>query len=239
MAKMTLNEQFNGVEIFFEEKPDTKVLEQLKANGFRWHNFKKIWYAKRTEKTLTLATSICGKSKADEVAENVAKVVANLHKETPKPKTETKKAEPKKAETKKQTKAEPQKAEKKTEPKKANVVEFKAPKPKEPIKRAFVGGSSTYEDCEKKLASAMKKYTDNDSQYCLTGLLEYAKVSPDFCNHLMQSSKTYEKALNYCAEMCQKGFGFLRGNVGMMSSDMALGFMIDYFLMADEQAKAE
>lgn len=40
------NEEKNGIELYFNEKPSNEILTQLKVNGFRWSKFKKIWYAK-------------------------------------------------------------------------------------------------------------------------------------------------------------------------------------------------
>ena len=50
--KITLNNELNGIELFFEAKPDAKTLEAVKSNGFRWSPSKKIWYAKQTSDRL-------------------------------------------------------------------------------------------------------------------------------------------------------------------------------------------
>lgn len=52
------NTEKNGIELSFTEKPDTDTLTALKANGFRWHNKRKIWYAKKTEERLEIAETI-------------------------------------------------------------------------------------------------------------------------------------------------------------------------------------
>lgn len=54
-AKMMLNEKHNGVEIYFDNKPGAEVRENLKNNGFKWHNQKKCWYAKNTPERLSIA----------------------------------------------------------------------------------------------------------------------------------------------------------------------------------------
>lgn len=59
-ATKTLNAQLNGVELSFTEKPSSAIIEALKNAGYRWHNVKKIWYAKQNEKTLTIADSLSG-----------------------------------------------------------------------------------------------------------------------------------------------------------------------------------
>jgi hypothetical protein len=45
MMTLTINKELNGIEVSFDSKPEQATLNTLKANGFRWHNVKKIWYA--------------------------------------------------------------------------------------------------------------------------------------------------------------------------------------------------
>ena len=47
--KVNLNKKLNGIELIFQEKPETEILTMLKENGFRWHRQKKLWYAKVTD----------------------------------------------------------------------------------------------------------------------------------------------------------------------------------------------
>lgn len=42
--KITRNEQFNSYEIEFDGKPSEEIRTLLKANGYRWHGVRKIWY---------------------------------------------------------------------------------------------------------------------------------------------------------------------------------------------------
>jgi len=51
---MKLNEEKNGVELYFDEIPSEEIRTQLKSNGFKWSRFNKCWYAKQNENTLTL-----------------------------------------------------------------------------------------------------------------------------------------------------------------------------------------
>ncbi len=44
IAVCKLNEAKGGIEIYFNSKPSTAVLDDLKANGFRWGKFNKCWY---------------------------------------------------------------------------------------------------------------------------------------------------------------------------------------------------
>lgn len=60
MANLTINQELNGIEIKFENKPEAATLDALKANGFRWHRVKKVWYAKQTADRLEIAQQITG-----------------------------------------------------------------------------------------------------------------------------------------------------------------------------------
>lgn len=42
--RITKNEQFNSYELAFDCKPSEDVRNLLKANGYRWHGVKKVWY---------------------------------------------------------------------------------------------------------------------------------------------------------------------------------------------------
>ena len=57
-VKIVLNEDKNGVEIYFSGKPSEDVRNNLKSNGFRWSRFNKCWYAKQSEDTLNFANSL-------------------------------------------------------------------------------------------------------------------------------------------------------------------------------------
>lgn len=57
-ATLRINEELKGIEIQFNEKPGRETLDTLKAQGFRWHNVKKVWYAKQTESRMALAQAI-------------------------------------------------------------------------------------------------------------------------------------------------------------------------------------
>lgn len=54
---VNLNDELNGIEIRFPEKPAQKIIDQLKINGFRWSK-RGFWYAKQSEMTLTFARSL-------------------------------------------------------------------------------------------------------------------------------------------------------------------------------------
>jgi len=44
IAVCKINEAKGGIEIYFNAKPSTSVLDDLKANGFRWGKTNKCWY---------------------------------------------------------------------------------------------------------------------------------------------------------------------------------------------------
>lgn len=49
------NEKFNSLEIKFDEKPSQEVRDVLKANKFRWHSVKKVWYGYKTQEEIEKA----------------------------------------------------------------------------------------------------------------------------------------------------------------------------------------
>lgn len=52
------NREFNGLEVYFQEKPAQNVIDGLKNRHFRWHNFKKCWYSKDTPENREFLQSI-------------------------------------------------------------------------------------------------------------------------------------------------------------------------------------
>lgn len=56
-AALTINNEKNGIEITFTSKLSSEVLEALKANGFKWSKFAKVWYVKRSADRLAFAES--------------------------------------------------------------------------------------------------------------------------------------------------------------------------------------
>lgn len=53
--KFTKNNEFNSLEISFDEKPSEEVREILKANRFRWHSVKKVWYGYKSQEEIEKA----------------------------------------------------------------------------------------------------------------------------------------------------------------------------------------
>ena len=56
--KIIKNEELKGIEIYFDEKPQTEILNTLKAAGFRWHSVKKCWYNRISEAVLKIAENL-------------------------------------------------------------------------------------------------------------------------------------------------------------------------------------
>ena len=52
MCKMLLNKELEGIELYFDVRPLQAIIDSLKNAGYRWHNVKKCWYAKQSEKTI-------------------------------------------------------------------------------------------------------------------------------------------------------------------------------------------
>ena len=75
-ATINRNEKYNGIEITFNQKPEEAIREELKANGFRWHGKRKLWYAKETAANLALAQRIAGN---EEIAPAKAKEPERNH----------------------------------------------------------------------------------------------------------------------------------------------------------------
>lgn len=63
MYKVEMNNEKNGIEVSFDSKPDCKVINGLKKNGFRWSNRQRMWYAKQTDEALAFAKSLAGLEK--------------------------------------------------------------------------------------------------------------------------------------------------------------------------------
>ena len=68
IAKKVINEELNGVEIYFSTFPIKATRDNLKANGFRWNHKKACWYAKRSNLTEALADT-CADTTEEEYKE--------------------------------------------------------------------------------------------------------------------------------------------------------------------------
>ena len=66
---ITRNEQFNSLEIAFNEKPSAAVREALKALRFRWHGVKRVWYGYTDEATAREAIAAASGNAPQKAAE--------------------------------------------------------------------------------------------------------------------------------------------------------------------------
>ena len=58
MCKVNYNQEKNGIELSFENKPAAAVLDSIKAQGFRWNRATRVWYAKTTPERVDFASSL-------------------------------------------------------------------------------------------------------------------------------------------------------------------------------------
>ena len=79
MVSLVFNQELNGIELYFDKKPLQNIIDSLKNAGFRWHKFKKCWYAKQSEKTLKIAQSITGEQVKATVEEKTDKAYFPLY----------------------------------------------------------------------------------------------------------------------------------------------------------------
>ncbi|MCA1025712.1 hypothetical protein LCM23_06380 [Cytobacillus kochii] len=63
---MMINEELKGIELKFDQKPAASILSELKENGFRWSAFKKVWYAKQSQKTFKVAEMLTNSESIDQ-----------------------------------------------------------------------------------------------------------------------------------------------------------------------------
>lgn len=59
-VKWSINQEHNGIELAFPSKPDRSIIDEMKERGFRWHNQKKVWFAKRTVEREVFAARLSG-----------------------------------------------------------------------------------------------------------------------------------------------------------------------------------
>lgn len=73
MCNVLMNNELNGVEIYFESKPEKNVLELMKGNGYRWNVKKSCWYAKQNDNTLEIAEKIKGEKIENNIVNSIEK----------------------------------------------------------------------------------------------------------------------------------------------------------------------
>ena len=66
---VTYNEDHDGIELSFPEKPDSEVLSQIRSHGFRWHRRGKYWYARNSPTRKAFAESLSGQEISSDIPE--------------------------------------------------------------------------------------------------------------------------------------------------------------------------
>jgi hypothetical protein len=61
MTTYTLNNEKNGIELHFTDKPNEEIRNMIKAAGYKWSKFQKLWYAKQNDKTIAIAEQLATK----------------------------------------------------------------------------------------------------------------------------------------------------------------------------------
>ena len=62
MIKVEQNIEHNGVEVYFDQKPQQNIITALKEKFFKWHTAKKCWYAKATADKMDFIQQLLGQS---------------------------------------------------------------------------------------------------------------------------------------------------------------------------------
>ena len=62
MAYFELNDEHNGVEIYFDSIPSDDTRAKLRENGWRWFKAKRCWYTRRSDAAIALAEELCGEN---------------------------------------------------------------------------------------------------------------------------------------------------------------------------------
>lgn len=79
IATYKLNSEHNGIEIYFQGRPDKDTLSKLHEGHWRWHKYKFCWYNKQTDENLNFAKGIC-EDCVDNVAQNnKTNDIKNIH----------------------------------------------------------------------------------------------------------------------------------------------------------------
>lgn len=71
---MTLNKEYDGIELKFDSKPDPEILAKLhtEPHRFYWHPRKKLWYGKDTPERRQFAETLCGIKSSEHDSQSVS-----------------------------------------------------------------------------------------------------------------------------------------------------------------------
>lgn len=79
-ATYKINNEHNGIEIYFDSVPDKEMLSKLHEKRWRWHKIKKCWYHVQSEDAISFAKDVCS---VDNIPVDVKmfknKTVTNVH----------------------------------------------------------------------------------------------------------------------------------------------------------------
>ena len=59
MPTYRLVPEHDGIEMYFDQKPDEDILKELKYYGWRWHRVKKCWFSRYSTSAEALAKKLC------------------------------------------------------------------------------------------------------------------------------------------------------------------------------------
>lgn len=74
MAKYKLAPELDGIEIYFDEKPNSDIRKKLVDNHWRWNGKKSCWYTKYSKQAEKLAKELCDKACKDFIAKPISPV---------------------------------------------------------------------------------------------------------------------------------------------------------------------
>ncbi len=82
-ATYKINNEHNGIEIYFDSMPDKETLNRLHEKKWRWHKVKKCWYHVQDEDAVNFVKNICNVDNINNVSVNVetfkSDVITNVH----------------------------------------------------------------------------------------------------------------------------------------------------------------
>lgn len=77
-VKLLVNQEHNGLELYFPDRPEEHVLDALKSAHWRYHRVKKCWYARHTESNHKLALQFAGNELAAADAKSGTSTIENV-----------------------------------------------------------------------------------------------------------------------------------------------------------------
>jgi hypothetical protein len=78
---VSFNQEKNGIELLFTDKPSDEIRSQIKAHKFRWSKFQKIWYAKDTDENRKFLQEIGFLNSENDRGNSMTSMVVEMEKE--------------------------------------------------------------------------------------------------------------------------------------------------------------